>query len=297
MTKKASTVTGSIGVASLRPTFLQSFFDRFHITLESYFTGSRSQDVTHRLSPEELERHSKAVDHMYEDFKTRVCEGRGIDKEVIEGIAGGRVMTGLKAFGLTAPEGLIREIKGEGEEATKEGEKEKIDSVTTDESKKTEDSTVMESPLEKVEEEKSVQLAQDQETSPFSPVEEPSTSSPSSPLPSADVAATPTGPTSPEAHVEDALRTSTLAEQIPNSELKKSNSSALTKSRPATTGGANNGVSGEYTYEPGPYGRGLVDGLGGLRDAAIYACQLFVRSKCFLSHCLGTKTDEVERME
>ncbi|ORY74767.1 hypothetical protein BCR35DRAFT_268239, partial [Leucosporidium creatinivorum] len=93
-----STVTGSIGVASLRPTFLTAFFDRFHITLDSFFTGSRSQDVTHRLEGDELVRHKAHVDEMYADFKNRVCEGRGIDREVIELIAGGRVMTGLKAF-------------------------------------------------------------------------------------------------------------------------------------------------------------------------------------------------------
>lgn len=78
----------SIGVASLRPTFLQSFFDRFHVTLESFFTGSRAQDPTHSLTPAELERHARSVDDMYDDFKRRVCDGREISPDVIEGIAG-----------------------------------------------------------------------------------------------------------------------------------------------------------------------------------------------------------------
>ena len=244
----ASTITGSIGVASLRPTFLQSFFDRFHITLESYFTGSRAQDVTHKLSPDELVRHSAAVDHMYEDFKGRVMEGRGVGKEVIEGIAGGRVMTGMKAFGLTAPPELIRQIKGldpiEGSQEGKGMEK------TVEVTKEGTTVAVMKSPLEK--NEGGVELAQDQETSPFAPVQEDSSN---------DSA---TGPVTPEAHARDALRTSTPEEQEPPKKplVKK--------------GGANNGVSGEFEYEMGPYGRGLVDGLGGLRDAAVYACQLFV---------------------
>jgi len=245
----ASTITGSIGVASLRPTFLESFFDRFHITLESYFTGSRAQDVTHKLTPQELVRHSAAVDHMYEDFKGRVMEGRGVSKEVIEGIAGGRVMTGMKAFGLTAPPELIRQIKGLDPISASEGMAEKIVEVTNDVTS----AQVLNSPLEK--NEGGVELAQDQETSPFAPVQDESE----------------TGPvTTPEAHAQDALRTSTLEEQEPP---KKKPVSASGGGK-----GANNGVSGEFEYELGPYGRGLVDGLGGLRDAAVYACQLFVSS-------------------
>ncbi|GAA5883119.1 hypothetical protein JCM16303_006100 [Sporobolomyces ruberrimus] len=274
-----STITGSIGVASLRPTFLQTFFDRFHITLESYFTGSRAQDVTHRLSEEELSRHSKAVDHMYDDFKGRVCEGRGISPDLIEGIAGGRVMTGLKAFGLTAPEALIRQIKGLDEVVGGEGAGEKDKGKGENKVEVTKEGTtvsVINSPLEKSEGgsaekgEKSVQLAQDQETSPFAIPEE-STSTSSEP--------TSTGPTSPETHVQDALRTSTEEEQVPNSELRKSLPSSKSRSTTKASGGeggANNGVAGEFEYEMGPYGRGLVDGLGGLRDAAIYACQLFI---------------------
>ncbi|GAA5948378.1 hypothetical protein JCM3765_001397 [Sporobolomyces pararoseus] len=281
-----STVTGSIGVASLRPTFLQSFFDRFHVTLESYFTGSRSQDVTHKLSPEELTRHSQAVDHMYEDFKNRVCQGRGINPEKIESIAGGRVMTGLKAFGLTAPEGLIRQIKGldsvEDEEVKKEkenklvkNEEEKKVEVVNEEGS-TSTSTMIKSPLEKSEggqdneKAQAVRLEKDQETSPFAIVEQTSLT------PADESPSNPTGPTSPEAHVQDALRTSTPEEQIPNSELKKTSIRSRTTATGSGGGGANNGVAGEFEYELGPYGRGLVDGLGGLRDAAVYACQLFI---------------------
>ena len=65
-----------IGVASLRPTFLTSFFDRFHVNLDSFFTGSRAQDVTHTLNKEERERHAAHIDEAYADFKNRVCEGR-----------------------------------------------------------------------------------------------------------------------------------------------------------------------------------------------------------------------------
>ncbi|GAA6025122.1 hypothetical protein JCM11491_004394 [Sporobolomyces phaffii] len=244
-----STVTGSIGVASLRPTFLDKFFDRFHVTLESFYTGSRTQDVTHRLTPDELARHRSAVDAMYDDFKHRVCDGRGVDPAVIEGIAGGRVMTGLRAFGLTAPPALIRRIKGLDPVADQDdNESEKVSSSIAGSS----------APLVVVDQDgqsserigETATLERDQDTSPFAVV---------------------TGPTSPEAHVEDALRTSTQDEQVSNEELQASSSSAERR-----RGGANNGVAGQFEYEVGPYGRGLVDGLGGLRDAAIYACQLSI---------------------
>ncbi|GAA5879466.1 hypothetical protein JCM1840_007048 [Sporobolomyces johnsonii] len=282
-----STVTGSIGVASLRPTFLQSFFDRFHITLESFFTGSRAQDPTHPLSPAELERHAHAVDTMYDDFKRRVCEGRGIDPSVIEGIAGGRVMTGLRAFELNAPEELIRQIKGlEVEASTAEGEKQEggeekakvvevaaKDAPASSPLEKTEGGTADEStltastPVVTPDSKAVVQLAEDQETSPFAPTE-PSTDTSPSPAPTTAPSTTqtdPTVPSSPELNAEQALATSTPEEQ-----------STPTASSSSKAVGANNGAAGLYDYTPGPYGRGLIDGLGGLRDAAIYACQLFI---------------------
>lgn len=43
----ASTITGSIGVASLRPTITQKFFDRIYLAVESSFTGSKVMDPTH----------------------------------------------------------------------------------------------------------------------------------------------------------------------------------------------------------------------------------------------------------
>lgn len=306
-----STVTGSIGVASLRPTFLESFFDRFHVTLESFFTGSRSQDVTHRLSPEELARHSSAVDGMYDDFKNRVCQGRGISPDVIEGIAGGRVMTGLKAFSLTAPPELIRQIKGldhdddetltsspsetgpggpaavaEAERTGEEGDKRLEDETVSRGKNESLESPRLEATTEpdrvvvssvRADEggrPRSVRLDEDQDSSPFAIIVEEG-SSPEQP------GASTTGPITPEAHVRDALLTSTRDEQLSNSEIRNA---AKSSSRPGHArlstqgggGGANNGVSGEFEYEVGPYGRGLVDGLGGLRDAAVYACQLFV---------------------
>ncbi|KAJ8292309.1 Protease 4 [Rhodotorula toruloides] len=306
-----STVTGSIGVAALRPTFLQSFFDRLHISLESFFTGSRAQDPTHSLTPAELDRYRKSVDDMYDDFKRRVCEGREISPEVIEGIAGGRVMTGLRAFEINAPKELIDHLKGldipaaEGAEAA--GSKEEAPKIQEIEAPSSSEgaadsnevaAAAANGPL--------ATLPEDQETSPFAVPEVASTPELAAPVATAELpssaspidAATPT--TIPDSstesdpaavHAQQALFTSTAEEQAASASLPrhKKGSSAV---------GAVNGAAGEYEYEPGPYGRGLIDGLGGLRDAAVYACQLFIANGIagYKEENPGVSDDEAIRM-
>ncbi|GAA5995641.1 uncharacterized protein JCM10292_005296 [Rhodotorula paludigena] len=309
-----STITGSIGVASLRPTFLQSFFDRFHITLESFFTGSRASDPTHRLTPSELERHSRGVDDMYASFKERVCDGRGVDPAVIEGIAGGRVMSGLRAFGLVAPPELIEQIKGldvpplnaedagkveeserggaSSDEGAAGGPKDQAQAVARaggerEKAASTDDAVGDTSSV--------VALAEDQDTSPFA-VPEPAAASAAPSPPSAasnaataladatvatssspDSSASPTSSDDPAAlNASSALASSSEAEQSTPGSLPASETAAAAAGGKGTAAGALNGAAGLYDYEPGPYGRGLVDGLGGLRDSAIYACQLFI---------------------
>ncbi|KAK4701120.1 protease IV, partial [Phenoliferia sp. Uapishka_3] len=242
----ASTITGSIGVASLRPTFLSTFFDRIHITLDSYFTGSRSQDVTHPLTGAELERHRFHVDEMYADFKNRVSEGRGINPELMDLIAGGRVMTGLKAFSLTAPESLVRQIKGlDTPGIPKIPDSERI--VEIDEV----EPVIATSPLEAGEGGKPtvVVISVDQETSSFAPPE-PSTTD----VPTLEPVET---PAQAEANAKAALETATSEELVV----------------PTLTPAAVNGV---YPITLGPFGRGLIDGIGGIRDSAVYACELFI---------------------
>ncbi|GAA5984828.1 hypothetical protein JCM10908_003522 [Rhodotorula pacifica] len=278
-----STITGSIGVASLRPTFLQKFFDRLCITLESYYTGSRTNDVTHPLTPAELERHAKSVDEMYDDFKRRVCDGRGIEMDVVEQIAGGRVMSGLRAFEIVAPPELIRQVKGieEASVSTLEAKSVGDDKEANAEAAEKETSPVATLPVE-------------QETSPFAvPVVEGSdtkaTGSPASAeSPAVDTAAAPeptkpteTSPASTPISASSShppSETSSMAQTTATAPIAEADSSSETKlDRPKSLPpAAQNGAAGLYDYVPGPFGRGLVDGLGGLRDSAIYACQLFI---------------------
>ncbi|GAA5858034.1 hypothetical protein JCM8547_006672 [Rhodosporidiobolus lusitaniae] len=272
-----STVTGSIGVAALRPTFLQRFFDRFHLTLESLYLGSRASDVTHQLTPEEVERYKKGVDAMYQDFKDRVCDGRGISKEVIDEIAGGRVMTGLRAFEIVAPRELVEQIKGWGGEG-EEGKKVK---------------EVKEGVVPK--EDKAVALLPEgEEMSAFAVPQVVEACAPHSSSSSSSSQPSTSDSSAPSAVVDNPAVLNALAAALTAPALSSSSpsSSSLSRSPPSRTSpshssssspppehpsGAVNGAAGLYEYDAtGPHGRGLVDGLGGLRDAAIYATQMFI---------------------
>ena len=231
---------------------------------------------------------------MYDDFKRRVCEGREISPDVIEGIAGGRVLSGLKAFELNAPEELIRQIKGldvpplDIEQLRAAGGAGAADAqVATAEGAGAESGPV-------------AVLPEDQETSPFAVPEvapqaavtpaldgadtatSATTSSagapPSSPPPSASTSS-PSAIVNAAAAAVDSLDATAATPSSSTSIDTSTEPAAASAAAPAArrqVGGVN-GAAGTYEYEPGPYGRGLIDGLGGLRDSAIYACQLFVR--------------------
>ena len=262
-----STVTGSIGVASLRPTFLAKFFDRFHVTLESIFTGSRSQDMTHALSPDELKRHSAAVDEMYADFKGRVCSGRGVSPDVIESIAGGRVMTGLTAFALHAPKAVVDGIKGlkvvVGGPEPAEVTKHKIVELTDDQAAEASIAAAY----------GVAAIADEEATSPFAIPRE--STEVTSVTPGAKASTIePENATAAAAAPSDAL-----VERVPVSEPESNAAVALATATEAEKAAGSKAVStapGVYQFTPGKYGRGLVDGIGGIRDAAVYACELFI---------------------
>ncbi len=98
-----NTVTGSIGVASLRPTITRAFFDRFNVGIQSFFTGSTSLSTLHELDAAQRAKSAKHIDEMYDDFLQKVCDGRNISRDVVESLAGGRVMTGLSAWARCNP--------------------------------------------------------------------------------------------------------------------------------------------------------------------------------------------------
>lgn len=104
-----STVTGSIGVFALRPTW-DGLYDRLGIHIEEFTRGEnagtfRSSDA---WSESEREKIQRGIDHSYREFLTRVSLGRNIAVADVDKIAGGRVWSGGEAYDL----GLVDRIGG-----------------------------------------------------------------------------------------------------------------------------------------------------------------------------------------
>jgi len=99
-----STLTGSIGVALMRPTVTQGLLDKLHVNVQSLFTGSTALSSLHELDAQQLKRVQKNVDQTYEDFLHKVQQGRGMTRSVLDRLAGGRVMTGMRAWMECLPE-------------------------------------------------------------------------------------------------------------------------------------------------------------------------------------------------
>lgn len=95
-----STVTGSIGVAALRPTITQTLLDRLQLHVQTLFTGSTSQSALQELSSEQRARMERHIDETYAEFLAKVRDGRSMSDEALRTVAGGRVMTGLAAWTL-----------------------------------------------------------------------------------------------------------------------------------------------------------------------------------------------------
>lgn len=187
-------------MAAVRPSFGTTFTDKLKVTVQTILTGSKANDLTSELSGRDLERYKRHVDETYDDFKNRVVEGRQIHPELINSLAGGRVYTGQMAYDLLVEEVERLKVKAEDEKKAKALE-----------------------PASKTEAPPSVQISEDQTTSPYAPPE-------------------------PE-DSESAI----LPQEIALAE--------------------------DLDVPPlGPLGRGIVDGLGGIRDAAALAAEVFLVS-------------------
>lgn len=169
----------------------------------------------HPLEGEDLVRHSRHIDETYEDFKDRVCKGRGISKDIVDLVAGGRVFTGLKAWELLYPQEEQEKLRLEQEKQVEEAVKKAKESVDGQGD---------------AGEEGTVELDEDQATSPF---------------------AIPAPPT-------PAASTSTSATEDASSSQE-------------VTIYADGRAPGTAAF-----GRGLIDGIGGIRDAAVFAIETYL---------------------
>ena len=107
------TITGSIGVFGGMPNFARSLKNNLGITFDTVKTHSNSvaMSVTTKPSPEFKMMMQRNVENFYDNFITRVSEGRNKDKAYIDSIARGRVWAGsqAKALGLVDEHGGLKQ--------------------------------------------------------------------------------------------------------------------------------------------------------------------------------------------
>ncbi|MGB3682034.1 MAG: signal peptide peptidase SppA [Rubrobacteraceae bacterium] len=116
---RRNTITGSIGVISLRPVAV-NLYEKLGVNPVAIERGAHSGlgDPGRASSEEEAEVFRRQVQTAYAEFKDRVTLGRGIDAARLESIAGGRVWTGGEAHehGLVDEVGGYREALGKARE-------------------------------------------------------------------------------------------------------------------------------------------------------------------------------------
>jgi len=104
-----NTITGSIGVFGVIPYTGKMLEDNLGLTFDRASTNEHSIMTTNRkLTEDELAMIQESVDDIYDDFLSRVAEGRGMTKDQVNVIARGRVWTGRDAKDI----GLVDELGG-----------------------------------------------------------------------------------------------------------------------------------------------------------------------------------------
>jgi len=115
-----TTITGSIGVFGILPN-VQKLANEHGITWDNVQTAKMANlgTLTRPKTEAELARIQGMVDHIYDQFLTKVAEGRKLEREKVQEIAQGRVWSGAEASKL----GLVDELGGLQEAARFAAEK------------------------------------------------------------------------------------------------------------------------------------------------------------------------------
>lgn len=105
-----NTITGSIGVFGLFPNVQKLFENKFGLTTDTVKTNKHS-DIMSVFRPVQKDEGvviQKWIEDVYDDFITKVGEGRGMTKEQVDSIGQGRVWSGIDGKRI----GLIDEFGG-----------------------------------------------------------------------------------------------------------------------------------------------------------------------------------------
>ena len=104
-----NTITGSIGVFGLIPNAREMFKNKLGITFDTVNTNTYADMGTLRpLKPVETAYITDMIERIYEDFVSKVSEGRSMSYAQVDSIGQGRVWSGTDALRL----GLVDEIGG-----------------------------------------------------------------------------------------------------------------------------------------------------------------------------------------
>jgi protease-4 len=103
------TVTGSIGVVAGK-VLTKGFWSKLGVTWDRVQAGRNAAmwSMLSDFTPDQWTQFQIFLDRAYDDFVTKAAEGRGMTREALEKVAGGRVWTGEDALRL----GLIDELGG-----------------------------------------------------------------------------------------------------------------------------------------------------------------------------------------
>lgn len=107
---RENTITGSIGVFGIIPNAKELFEKKLGITSDNVKTNRNADlgSLQRPLTPEQYSKIQEMVEETYDDFLSRVAEGRGMTKEAVDSIGQGRVWAGKTAVEL----GLVDAIGG-----------------------------------------------------------------------------------------------------------------------------------------------------------------------------------------
>jgi protease-4 len=94
-----TTITGSIGVFGIIPNMQAFFKNKLGVTFDGVKTGpfADAMTVTRPMNEKEKEMVQQEIERIYQQFKTRVADGRKMDIAMVDSIGQGRVWTGIKA--------------------------------------------------------------------------------------------------------------------------------------------------------------------------------------------------------
>ena len=122
-----ATITGSIGVVSGKMV-TRSLYNKLGITFDEVHTNENALlwSSVNDYSEQQWEHIEKRIDRTYDDFVTKVAEGRGMSKDDVLRVARGRIWSGKDALSL----GLVDSLGGFGEAIKRAKELAKIPEKT-----------------------------------------------------------------------------------------------------------------------------------------------------------------------